>query len=689
MRTGKHNFIRRGGKGLTPTPICIVGEKRKNMQKRVRGQINSSMAINKLVRGLTLAEMIIAMAIMVIIMAAIMPQFRAIRNSWASSEASANMIQNGRVLQEHIVRNLSAAKLIVSVSSSSTTNGFIIFKDSNDIEKRYMVSGGYVVFGTLGSEEQLAGIVSRFQISSYLIDPAITLTTDANSIRLVKIETIFTNSNPMGTDRTFLSEVFIRTNSASVLEQNVIDIMVKSGQPDDFFDYQKGVAGDSGCDAVINIDNWENPSVIHGLLCFKDIVGDANDQIPENTEITEAKLELWYINHNDNANVYFYRMNVPWTETSTWNSIGGGVRPGINCDSASAVTANLGNSAPTTVEIDVTEIVRGWVNGDYENYGFGIINSSNNTIRFAAAENTTGTDAHTPRLILNYRVIDNDPKIAVKNTVGYGGSNGIFDSYNSSAGFYGGSNVSHNAVVTSNAIGYNIISLWSGGIIYGDAYIGPGGNPTVGISTWGSTITGEQGTLDELMSFPNPTTPTGPPFSGSPQGNFPTDDWLGGERIIDSDRYYNNISLWSSYITINGNITILLNGNLNVGSGRSIRISPGSSLDLYVRGNCNLGGDLNAHNERLPSNLRIYMLGNNKTFSTWGTGSVYTLLDNPNGAVSLWGSGQFYGRMKAKTLSGGCRVHVDLDSSFEGGGSGGQSQAWTFGGEVLQQEILP
>jgi len=176
MRTGKHNFIRRGGKGLT------------------------------------LAEMIIAMAIMVIIMAAIMPQFRAIRNSWASSEASANMIQNGRVLQEHIVRNLSAAKRIVRVSSSSIANGFIIFKDSNDIEKRYMVSGGYVVFGTLGSEEQLAGIVSRFQISSYLIDPAITLTTDANSIRLVKIETIFTNSNPMGTDRTFLTSAYLRTN---------------------------------------------------------------------------------------------------------------------------------------------------------------------------------------------------------------------------------------------------------------------------------------------------------------------------------------------------------------------------------------------------------------------------------------------------------------------------------------------
>ncbi|MDD5011093.1 MAG: DNRLRE domain-containing protein [Phycisphaerae bacterium] len=644
------------------------------------------MRIAKHNKAVTLVELIIAMTIMVIIMAAIAPQFRAIRKSWATSEASSNLIQNSRVLQEHITRNLSTAKEIVSVSADSVNLGFIIFKDANDINKRYMVSGGYVLFGTLGSEEQLAGPISKFQVSSFSLDDFDTATTDANNIRLVEVETIFTHDT--GTDRTFISEVFIKTGAKSVSDQNVIDIMVKSGEPDTYFDYQ---AGASGCDAVINIDNWENPSVIHGLLCFKDIVGDANWQIPENTEITEAKLELWYVNHNDNANVYFYRMNVPWTETSTWNSIGGGVNPGVNCDSASAITANLGNSVPATVEIDVTEIVRGWINGDYENYGFGITNSSNNTIQFAAAENTTGTGAHhTPRLIISYQVIDNDPKIAVKTTVGYGGSSGIFDSYSSSAGFYGGANVSQNAVVTSNAIGSSIIQLWSGGILYGDAYIGPGGNPSVGITHWGATITGEKGTLDEPIDFPNPTAPTGPPFSGSHSGNFPTDDWLGGERIIDSDRYYNNISLWSSYITINGDITILLNGDLNVGSGRSIRISPGSSLNLYVRGNCNLGGDLNAHNERLPSNLRIYMLGNNKTFSTWGNGSVYTLLDNPNGAVSLWGSGQFYGRMKAKTLSGGCRVHVDLDSSFEGGGGGGgQSQTWSFGGEILQQEILP
>jgi type II secretory pathway pseudopilin PulG len=177
MRIGKHNFIRQGGKGLS------------------------------------LVELVIAMTIMVIIMAAIMPQFRAIRNSWASSEASANMIQNGRVLEEHINRNLSAAKQIVNVSPGSTTNGFIIFKDVADIEKRYMVSGGYVVFGNLGSEEQLAGPVSRFQVSCYSLDNFDTATTDPNTIRLVEVETDFTNSNPLGTNRTFIASAYLQTNA--------------------------------------------------------------------------------------------------------------------------------------------------------------------------------------------------------------------------------------------------------------------------------------------------------------------------------------------------------------------------------------------------------------------------------------------------------------------------------------------
>ncbi len=164
-------------------------------------------------KGVTLVELLVAFTLIVIIFAAIVPQFKVIRDSWAVAEAGAAIIQNGRVLSEHITRNISAAKRIVSVSPDSQTSGFITFQDNNDVTKRYMLSGGYVAYGVVGSEEQLAGPVSRFQISCYKIYPTVGKTTDANEIRLVEVETDFTNSDALGTDKTFKSQAFIQTNA--------------------------------------------------------------------------------------------------------------------------------------------------------------------------------------------------------------------------------------------------------------------------------------------------------------------------------------------------------------------------------------------------------------------------------------------------------------------------------------------
>lgn len=170
------------------------------------------MRIGKHNKAVTIAELIIAMAIMVIIMAAIMPQFRAIQNSWATSETLANITQNGRVLEEHMIRNISTAKQITSVSASDVTEGFITFENADGNSVKYMFSSGYVLFGPVGSEVQLAGPVSRFQVSCYTLNDFDTPTTEANDIRLVEVETDFTNSNPMGTDRTFFVSAYLRTN---------------------------------------------------------------------------------------------------------------------------------------------------------------------------------------------------------------------------------------------------------------------------------------------------------------------------------------------------------------------------------------------------------------------------------------------------------------------------------------------
>jgi prepilin-type N-terminal cleavage/methylation domain-containing protein len=198
--------------GFNPIPICNVPA------NRTANDISHSSIVDlwrcraNRCGGFTLIELLVAFAIVAIVFAAVVPQFRAIRNSWDGTEAGAAIVQNGRVLAEHITRNLSAASQIVSVSAADNANGYISFKDNAGVTKRYSLTGGYVVFGNLGSEEQLAGPVDSFQITCYAINPYV-LTTDVNTIRLVQFATIFPNDSALGNDKTFRSEVFIQTSS--------------------------------------------------------------------------------------------------------------------------------------------------------------------------------------------------------------------------------------------------------------------------------------------------------------------------------------------------------------------------------------------------------------------------------------------------------------------------------------------
>ncbi len=628
-------------------------------------------------KAFTLIEIIIAMSIISVIFAVMIPQISAMRNSWAGNEASAEMLQNGRVLSDHIQRYLGAAKGIISVSSSGSANGYIEFTDNADVIYRYQFSSGYVEFGPVGSESQLAGPVDKFQVSCYSLSDFSTATTDVNNIRFVQIETNFTNSTANGSDKTVLSDVYIQSNNQVSVDQPVIDAFVKSGVADTAFDYVN--TGSSGTDAVINVDGWDSGSKVHALLWFKDVVGSGSGQVPANTVITSAILKLWYVNSNSNAKVYFYRMTKSWDETATWNSLVGGVNPGSNADLASKVTARFGYSVATSVSIDVTSVVQGWINGDYPNYGWGIINSSSNGLEFAAIENTTGTGAHTPTLEINYNPAAADPGVAVKQKVDYGGNNAVFDSYRSSQGFYGGSNISSNAVVSVNATGSNKIVLYSNATLNGDAYIGPGGNVSTGIREWsGSVITGVKGTLAATVSIPNISAPTGIPYEGTFQ------IWGNMSATITTNRHFNNMYLWgNSQVTISGDVTILVKRNLSLGNNAKIKILSGSSLNLYVRRNCNIGGTLNAYYDKDPSALKIYIINNNKNFNMYGKAEVYGLVQCPKGKVTIWNATQFYGRMKAKRLEGNGGVHIDLDSTIDGSGSGGTPQSWIFGGGLL------
>jgi len=164
-------------------------------------------------RALTLVEMVIAMTIMAIVFAAILPQFRAIQNSWDSKQAAAETLQNSRVLMEHLYRNLSKAVKITVVSDSAETNGYIEFQDNDANSFRYDINGAtsYVEFGPVGNLADLAGPVSQLQFTCYDACDLDTPITDVNPIRCVKVETTLINPGP-GPDKAFTTQAYLRTN---------------------------------------------------------------------------------------------------------------------------------------------------------------------------------------------------------------------------------------------------------------------------------------------------------------------------------------------------------------------------------------------------------------------------------------------------------------------------------------------
>jgi type II secretory pathway pseudopilin PulG/regulation of enolase protein 1 (concanavalin A-like superfamily) len=165
--------------------------------------------------ALTMLEMAIAIAIMAIVFAVLVPQLRSIHTSWDAKAGDTEALQNGRILKDHLQHNLSSAARITAVSGPDETIGYIEFLNNDANSVRYDVNGitNYVQFGPVGNLADLAGPVSQLQFTCYNAMDLDTPITDVNSIRCVKVETTLTNSAGLGQDMTMATEAYIRTNA--------------------------------------------------------------------------------------------------------------------------------------------------------------------------------------------------------------------------------------------------------------------------------------------------------------------------------------------------------------------------------------------------------------------------------------------------------------------------------------------
>ena len=255
-------------------------------------------------KGLTMMEMIISLVIISLIFVVILPQFRNIQNSWASKQAAAEAVQNGRILTHYFNSHLKKAARITAVSATSDTNGYIEFQGNDATIYRFDIAqNNNVRFGPVGNLAELGGPVGKLLFTCYALDDLDTPTTDVESIRLVKVETTIIHSAPLGQDKTFITQAYLRSNTGDAS-------LIGHWR----FDEKEGItAADSSANA--NDGNLENMSgaqwttgPVNGALKFdgyNDYVDCGND---DELKLTEAlsitawiKADAWTYGRYANA----------------------------------------------------------------------------------------------------------------------------------------------------------------------------------------------------------------------------------------------------------------------------------------------------------------------------------------------------------------------------------------------------
>lgn len=159
-------------------------------------------------KGLTLLEMMIAISIMAVVFAAILPQFKNINNSWASRQENTENLQVGRIVTSHLRDHIDVAKSIIAVSDPDDDDGFLEYEDIDGITYRYEISGRNLLFGPVGNMAILAKSVAELEFECYAIDDLDTKITDVAQIRFVEAEIEI--DKPSGSSETLAVSVYLR-----------------------------------------------------------------------------------------------------------------------------------------------------------------------------------------------------------------------------------------------------------------------------------------------------------------------------------------------------------------------------------------------------------------------------------------------------------------------------------------------
>lgn len=177
------------------------------------------------------------------------------------------------------------------------------------------------------------------------------------------------------------------TNSYSETEDTELD----SGSPDI----------SKGANTSISVDLDDGSGQTNGLIRFDNLFGDGTGQIPTGATIHSASLRVYA---NDTANIgdtiTLHRMLTSWGESSTWNSMSGGISAN-DVEAASTADATLANTDTTgfVTFAGLENSIQDWADGE-SNFGWAILTDSTDGWDFDSSE--SATTSQRPQLIITY-----------------------------------------------------------------------------------------------------------------------------------------------------------------------------------------------------------------------------------------------------------------------------------------------
>ena len=221
--------------------------------------------------------------------------------------------------------------------------------------------------------------------------------------------------------------------------------------------------------------------------------------------------------------------------------------------------------------------------------------------------------------------------------------------------------------IGTNSILPSRIIARSGVTIFGDVFVGPGGDPDVVIDSRNDAfITGVTYALDEAFEIP-------PVIVPQHLQDLPSMGNITDNTTLTSPTRCELINLQGKTLTINGPVDLYCNGNFTLDILSRLEIvdsntNPDAYLNLYLNGYFMVKNSSSVNNAaKNPRKLKIYGLDNCTSFQFLIDSVFYGAIYAPNAEVALQYSVEVFGAIIARQLTQQVCADFHYDASLKEG----------------------